>query len=103
MTARTIKTLLLATAALSFTGCTSHWDMQGHDPKKYYAAHPIANKLESHEASYTVHFLPGQSRLADSEVEALRSSLRGVTPAGADAVTLHLSDSDMHNDARKQY
>ena len=53
-----IDFLLMLGASLALSGCVSNWDMQGNDPKDFYAAHPIKNTLAAHEQAVLVHFPP---------------------------------------------
>jgi hypothetical protein len=42
-----IRSLLCAIALPLFVSCSPSFDLQGHDPQEYYAAHPRENKLET--------------------------------------------------------
>lgn len=78
-------------------------DMQGVDPKDYYAAHPIKNKVELRTRSVDTRFEPRASKLSSVELDRLSKGLRGVSPVASDAVRVELSDDDLHNSARRAY
>src|SRR6185295_10704965 len=105
MTMRTAtKYLTITSALLTLSGCVSNWDMQGHDPKDYYAKHPIANHLEARNDSVTVHFLRHETRLDADDAERLRAQLHGISPEAVDAIQFQYADDDkIYNDQRRAY
>jgi len=87
-------------AALLLSGCASQWDMQGNDPKDYYAEHPVKNTVETRTASHTLHFVG--DRVSEDELDALRADLNAVTPSAAQKVKVSLNPLQLDNEARKQ-
>lgn len=84
------------------SGCVSNWDMQGHDPKDYYAEHPIKNQLETRNISARVHFNSKEQRLSGDEIDKLRADLHGISPMAAESIVVQAMPLDMKNEARKQ-
>lgn len=97
------RSLYAPMLCLLLAGCTSEWDMQGVDPKDYYAANPIINKVERRTAAAQAHFVPGESRLSAAQLEKLRDGLRAVSREAAQTVTVELSSSDMHSRSRRAH
>jgi pilus biogenesis lipoprotein CpaD len=93
----------LACVALAMGGCTSEWDMNGTDPKDYYAEHPIKNSLEAQTATASVHFNGGEKTLSGVKIDQLASELHGISPAAVQSVRIMLAQSDVHNHARQDY
>lgn len=91
----TILSLLLA-------GCTSQWDMQGMDPKDFYAEHPVENTVETKYETYTAHFTQGD-RLTADEIDGLRGALHGISPMAAESVQIQLHPSQMKNEKRRDH
>lgn len=103
MNRRTAKLLMVTVAGSLLAGCTSNSDMQGIDPKDYYAKHPVENKVETRNTMAMVHFEPRQTRLSGDEMDHLQAQLHGVSPEAADTIMMQMSESDMHNELRKQH
>ncbi len=95
------KMILLTLLPVAVAGCTSHWDMQGVDPKDYYAAHPIEPRIESRGRTHMVHYGMGESRLSHGEVNRLRSVMRGFAPEAVESVQVQMSEMDMRDADRK--
>jgi pilus assembly protein CpaD len=97
-----MKQLYPALALIALSACTSNWDMQGTDPKDYYAEHPIKNTLETHTHSQLVHFATKENKLSGYEAQKLQDGLHGVSLAAVESVEVQMSDADMKNASRKQ-
>src|SRR4051812_15749963 len=50
--------LMLPVVAMLLAACEPQMDMQGTDPKEFYAAHPIENRVETRHQSYEMYFAP---------------------------------------------
>lgn len=98
MTYRSCLLLLLA----GLSAC-SEFDMHGHDPKDYYAAHPIKNRVESRTARYEAGFDRGGNRLSAAHVAGLRGALSGISPSAVDMVHVTLHPSQMRNEVRREH
>lgn len=96
------KHLILMTAWLAFSAC-SEFDMQGQDPKAYYAKHPIENKVETKQASVAANFEAGSDRLLASEVAHVRSSLREFSPLAVEDARILLHPSHINNASRREH
>lgn len=99
----TLAFSIVVSAVLLLYGCTPDWDLQGHDPVKYYTDHPIKNKVESRNASVMVHFKPQTASLVPDEITRLHQALQGISPPAVDSITVRLAKADMKNGARKAY
>lgn len=88
-----MKKLLLIIALLPLSACVSQWDLQGHDPKEYYAKHPKVNKVESRNFTYLLHFQPGATRLDADGRDRLQAALRDVSPEATDTILVQTSAS----------
>lgn len=93
----TFSVWLIAAAALG--GCTSEWDMQGADPKEYYAEHPVANAVETKYESHTVDF--SGNGLGVDQRDALAAGLAGVNAQAVDSIQIQLHPSQMSNVQRR--
>lgn len=92
--------LKIPLAALLLSACTSEFDMQGMDPKDYYAAHPVKNRLESRQQDIEARFVSGQNVIRHSE--AIRGALRGISPEAVDRIDVSLAVADYRNPARRE-
>lgn len=90
-------------AMLLLAGCTSEWDLQGHDPKEYYAKNPKVNKIESRTVTQDVHFQSREPRLTNDERDKLRGGLRDVSPAASQAVMIEFAPSQLYNEPRRTH
>ncbi len=82
-------------------GCTPESDMQGVDPRDYYAAHPIKNTVKTQVDSHLIMFEPGASKPSKLEVERFRDEISGQSLLAVDSVTIDLPPSSINNKARK--
>jgi pilus biogenesis lipoprotein CpaD len=82
------------------SACAS-MDMQGHDPKEYYAKHPKVNKLEERSVAHVVQFEKGTQALEPAAKNALHDALRGISPEASERVEFKLSPSQVNNTARR--
>lgn len=85
---------------LLLSACAS-MDMQGHDPKEYYAKHPKVNKLETRSVSQVVQFEKGQETVEPAAKNALHDALRGISPEASERIEFKLSPSQINNVARR--
>lgn len=79
------------------SACSSEYDLHGVDPKEYYAAHPIENKVETRHALLMVQFTGGTQNLSESEIRSLRDSLAKINPHATEAITLQVSTGMSHS------
>jgi len=95
-----MKKLWLLAIAMPLAACASS-DMQGNDPKEYYAGHPIKNTVITREQTLLVHFA-GATSLAKDDIHKLHATLQPISPLAADSIRIQLNDADMKNEARKE-
>jgi pilus biogenesis lipoprotein CpaD len=98
-----LRTPIALLGLLSMAACAPEADMQGHDPKDFYRAHPIKNKVERKTESFAVRFQPGSERLTSSDIAQLREQLRHVSPMAAEMITLQVHPSQQHDQARHEH
>lgn len=92
-----ILTLLLALGA-----CAPELDMQGVDPRDYYAAHPIKNKVVEKTQSHAVIFNAGANKPSKSEVIRLREALYDRSFLSVHEADIAMTSADFRNESRKQ-
>ena len=95
-----VITTILASLALS--GCTPESDMQGVDPREFYAAHPIKNTVKSQGESYVIMFEPGASKPSKLEVTRFRDAISDRSLLSLESVEIQLSPADMRSTPRKE-
>jgi pilus assembly protein CpaD len=95
--------LVTALVPLLLGACTSEWDMYGVDPKDYYAAHPVENRVETKNTTYTVHFQPDADRLTGDDIASLRGSVRDISPLAVESVQIQMHPSQVKNQNRQQH
>lgn len=88
--------------ALPLAGCTQ-FDMQGYDPKDYYAKHPIENRVETRTAEVATQFMPGHNRLTADAVSQVRGGLREFSPHAVESARIVLHPSQQYNSARRDH
>ncbi len=76
-------------------------DMQGVDPRDYYAAHPIANKVAMQTESHMVTFAPNAPKIATSEAARLRDEVFDRSLLSLQSVQIQLAPGDMNNAPRR--
>lgn len=86
---------------LTLSACSST-DMQGNDPRDYYAKHPIRNKVEMKSEEHMVHFQPGASKLTRGETELFRRKVNQRSMMAVDSVYIELPKAQMSNGARRE-
>ena len=99
---RVARLVCLAVAPLLLSACVAEFDMQGNDPREYYAENPVKNKVESRQFSHEFELDAG-NRLSPAARNALRDALRGISPMAVDKITLELPASQLRNAERKAY
>ena len=97
------QTYLAMMMALLVSACVSQWDFQGVDPKVHYKQHPIENKVETKNETYTVRFNPYTDMLTADEIGALRAGLGHVSPTAVESVQVQLHPSQAGNEGRKEH
>lgn len=95
----------LAAGLFLMTGCDAMMlptqDMQGHDPREYYARNPIENKIEMRHALYTARYAAGQDKLSSAALDELMQAFSDVSPDAAQSVKIHLSPAQFKNTVRR--
>ena len=89
--------------ALLVSGCFPEFDMQGHNPNDYYAAHPIVNKVETRYLTQALHFEPNQSHLDADQRDTLKQHFTRISPLAVDDVEIQVHPSQMANAKREDY
>lgn len=74
------------------TGCYSEFDLHGTNPKEYYAAHPIENKVEIKHALYEFAFSASSAEVDSESLEKLRE-LKNISPNAVEEVSLRHSSA----------
>ncbi len=85
------------------TSCMPSLDMQGNDPREYYAAHPIENKVEGRHFVARVQFDGKSNSLSGEKLEKLKSDLRVVNSQAAESISLQISPVMQDKKARVEY
>jgi len=94
--------LILAILAMAISACT-HMDMQGVDPKDFYAEHPVKNTVETRHMLYTLDFKVDKNRLTGDAMDDLQSALRDISPESVESVTVTLAPSQITNEERREH
>lgn len=76
--------------------------MGGVDPKDYYKAHPIENKVEMRSESHMLHFPAGSARLTEDSVVALAAGLKSFSPDAVETVQVQMKKSSMRTQRQQQ-
>lgn len=92
----------MTAALLLLTGCPG-LDMQGNDPREYYAEHPIKNSIESRSKTILVHFAAGQNRLSPAETDNLSDGLHPLSMAAVESIHIGYAPVDAKNEARRAH
>lgn len=98
---RIIYSAALLTGLLSLSACMPEMDMQGVDPRDYYAAHPIKNKVVSSSESHVILFESGASKPSHGEVNKFREEIFDKSLLSAQAIEIQLTPADMRSKDRK--
>jgi pilus biogenesis lipoprotein CpaD len=98
----TVRLLMVSALSMSVAACMASKDMQGVDPKDYYAEHPIKNKVETRDVAYVVRFAPGSPDLTSNAHDRLVSALRVASPMAANSVLIQFAQADKLSDARSK-
>lgn len=85
------------------TSCSPTLDMQGHDPREYYSAHPIENKLEAKNFVQLVEFNERADILSSEKLDSLKSNLQQINPQAANFIQLRVSSVMQHKKQRISY
>jgi pilus assembly protein CpaD len=93
----------MLTVLVVLSACMPEMDMQGVDPKDFYADHPIKNQVETRHLIHTLQFNRGKDHLSADDIDDLQMALRKVSPMSTESVTVLLPKSQMNNSSRKQY
>jgi len=98
-----VQLLVMSALTMSLAACMSQFDMQGVDPKDYYAEHPIKNTVESHYGSYVAHFAADASTLTEDASDRMIHALHGISPLAADSVLIQYAKTDKHATAHREF
>lgn len=85
------------------TACSPTLDMQGHDPREYYAAHPIENKLDSKNFVQLVKFEEKSDIISAEKLDLLKANLQQINPQAASSIQLRISTVMQHKKQRITY
>jgi pilus assembly protein CpaD len=92
--------MLLIISVSALTGCVSHWDMQGNNPKEYYAKNPIENKVETRFITQKIGFQSSNDETAGRR--ALQAQLAQISSMAVESVEIQLHPSQLKNAARNE-
>ena len=84
-------------ALLMLSGCISEFDMQGTDPKEYYAEHPIVNRVGHKQATLELTYKGNVAHLDNASVKKLHS----VRPEAVESLRVDLSPAMFNNVKRR--
>src|SRR5689334_6028449 len=99
-----MKRILLATTVLCLTSaCLPQMDMQGVDPKDYYAEHPVENNVENRHLLYTLDFNADRNRLSQAAASQFRAAIHAISPEAVDEITVTMTPSEVNNRERRQH
>lgn len=101
MATRFLIPAMMMSSLMLVSACMPSMDMQGVDPRDYYAAHPIKNKVVAQTESHVVLFEPKASKPSKAEVNHLRDGMFDKSLLGAQKVEIQLTPADMRNTERK--
>ncbi|MFO0390024.1 MAG: CpaD family pilus assembly lipoprotein [Alphaproteobacteria bacterium] len=87
-------------SATALTGCVSHWDMQGHNPKEYYAKNPIENKVETRFITQKVDFTSSETIAEDRK--AIHAQLAQISVSAIDSVEIQVHPNQLRNLSRNE-
>ncbi|MBY0406989.1 MAG: CpaD family pilus assembly protein [Rickettsiales bacterium] len=97
----TMLAALMLSAPLVLSGCSPSLDMQGVDPREYYAENPIVNKVSTQTQAHAVVFEKGASKLDKWEVSRFREAVFDKSMLSLQSAKVQLSRADMKNEQRK--
>lgn len=102
------KRILLSISILPLlAGCYPESDLHGIDPRDYYAAHPIENKVETRHAVYAVQFDDVSTTITANAKETLRDlnfrDLDNVSANAVESISLQFDSGMAHKDQRVQH
>lgn len=93
----------IALVLLILSACSPYNDMQGLNPKDYYADHPVKNTVETRIKSYTVRFASNSDRLTADSIDELDEALAEASPQATKTVTVYIARAQLANSARQQH
>jgi len=94
--------LILAALAMAISAC-SNLDMQGVDPKDFYAEHPVKNTVETRHMLYTLDFRVDRNRLTSDAIDDMHSALRDISPEAVESVMVRIAPSQAANEERREH
>ena len=80
---------------LALSACSPTMDMQGEDPKEYYAQHPIKNTIETRVQTVILQYDPNEQRLSADERERLSESLHAISMRAIQSIQVSFAGTDM--------
>lgn len=86
---------------LGLSACTPESDMQGVDPREYYAAHPIKNQVKDAQESHQVTFPAGSNKPDKMDVMRLRNEVSDRSLLSLKDIEISMAPADIKNQARK--
>lgn len=95
------NTLFSISCALLTSACVASFDMQGQDPRDYYAKHPVENKVETRYLTQLIHFTKGH-KLDRTQLNTLSSQVNQISPLAVDHVEVQLHPSHAKDRAMQQ-
>lgn len=103
MRLRLLQCLALVSLTTSLTACSASEDMQGIDPKDYYAEHPIKNTVESRDVAYVVRFRVGATQLTADATDRMVTTLHGISPMAVDSILIRYPAGETYNTERRAF
>ena len=90
-------------ALLALSACDPSMDMQGNDPREYYAEHPIKNTVETRTQTIDLHFASGEPRLSPAQTDRLSDALHGISMLAVQSIQVSFASTDENSEARKTH
>jgi pilus biogenesis lipoprotein CpaD len=88
------KSWVVMASVLLTTGCSmmdGRMDMQGHDPKAYYDAHPTKNTVARRTLDVNVGFADASAALPARDIASLNNALAPVSRDAVEALNIEVS------------
>ena len=88
---------------LSVCACSQSFDLQGHDPREYYSANPIENKVETKHAVLIAEFEGAERSLSAIHKNSLLENFNNINPNAVNVVTVHVPTKTINKNQRLSY
>jgi pilus assembly protein CpaD len=98
-----VRSLLCAISLPLLASCSPSYDLQGHDPQEYYAAHPRENKVETRHFQTGLQFKNSQTWLASAIIASLHNDLADINPRAIDKISIGSNPNTAFKSERMKY